>query len=441
MLIQYLAVAVVLTVTFFACRCYRKTVIVWMVVRTLFNAQIAVRYSTPAISCVMMTDFVLLILYFQKIKSRPFLQEKFVFRTPMIAVFFSFFLSTVFAPTIQMSGITATLKYFISNFIILYIFQQCLKDSKDLELFFKAAVAVVFLQMGNALYESIFRDNLWLDFVYFNSPHDKTTYGRMFYVPPQLGSGLEIRYGQVRVRSFFGLHITFGFFCLMYLYLLMVYSKKKWNFFSKNKLLKIAMLLLLAGVFMGNSKTSYIGLMILVLGIYSAKNIFNPKIIAPVIIACLVVILFFPDYLNNYASLFDSKVAEEGGGSTIEGRQNQFRIAQKMFEMNPLFGNGPGSIGLLKTKGFRGIMGAESSWMQILPERGLFGAVVYLFTYVCVFKKFKSVLGAKGIFFFLLSLLIMETATGILDMAIWGTILIVIRRATILNQQNSIYIK
>lgn len=181
--------------------------------------------------------------------------------------------------------------------------------------------------------------------------------------------------------------------------------------------------------------------MILVFSIYSAKKILNPKIFVPIIIVCLIVILFFPDYLNNYTGLFDSKVAEEGGGSTIEGRQSQFRVAQKMFEMNPLFGNGPGSIGTLKAIGFGDIKGAESSWMQILPERGLFGAIVYLFTYACVFKKFKPILGTKGIFFFLLSLFVMETATGILDMAVWGTVLIVVRRTTILNQQNSTLVK
>ena len=263
----------------------------------------------------------------------------------------------------------------------------------------------------------------------------------MFYVPPQLGGDLEIRYGMVRARSFFGLHITFGFFCLMYLYLLMVYSEKKWEFITNDKLLKSSIILLVMGIVMGNSKTSYIGLMILFFSIYSVGKIFNPTVIVSLIIGCLIIVLFFPDYLNNYIGLFDSDIAEEGGGSTIEGRQNQFKVAQAMFEMNPVFGNGPGSVGLLKDHGFGDILGAESSWMQILPERGLFGAMMYVFTYVYLFIKNKPIWGSKKIFFFLLSLFVMETATGILDIAIWGTILIVVRRATILDQQNSVYVK
>ena len=87
--------------------------------------------------------------------------------------------------------------------------------------------------------------------------------------------------------------------------------------------------------------------------------------------------------MDNFYSLVDSKIAEEGGGSTVHGREIQFRAALNMFELNPLFGNGPGSIAVLKNIGNNNeILGAESSWMQILPERGLFGAIVYIYMYI-----------------------------------------------------------
>ncbi|MCQ2089719.1 MAG: O-antigen ligase family protein [Fibrobacter sp.] len=439
---QYLAIAVVLAVSLFACRWYKQTVIVWMVAQTLFNAQIAVRYSTPSMSCVMATDFVLIGLYFFKARSASLQpKEYFLFKEAMIAILSSYILSTFFAIGISSAAITTTVKYFATNFVLLYIFQQCLKSTNDLKLFFRSVLIVSFLQTTNALYESIFQDNLWLDFVYFNSPHDASTLGRMFYIPPQLGNSLEMRYGMVRARSFFGLHISFGFFCLMYLHLLMTSYKNKWDFIKNKQILITVSILLFAGILMGNSKTSYIGFAIMLFSIYSTKQIFNPKIIFPLAIVAITITQLFPEYLNNFFSLFDSTLADEGGGSTIEGRKIQFQAAQSMFEMSPFVGNGPGSIGLLKSKGFGAILGAESSLMQILPERGLYGLAMYFLAFFCIFKRFKPVLGEKNLAFFLLAIIAMEFATGILDMTIWGTTLLVTRKAILLNRQGDSFVK
>lgn len=88
--------------------------------------------------------------------------------------------------------------------------------------------------------------------------------------------------------------------------------------------------------------------------------------------------------------------------------------------MNPLFGNGMGAISILRKIGNNDlILGAESSFMQILPERGLLGIIGYIVTYIMLFSYGKRFLPFSLCFFFLLSLAIMEFATGILNMAIW----------------------
>lgn len=75
-------------------------------------------------------------------------------------------------------------------------------------------MAIIITCLG--LFEAILKDNPWLDFVYFNSPHDESTIGRLFYIPPSVGGSLEMRLGMVRAYSTFGIHIAFGTACVFY---------------------------------------------------------------------------------------------------------------------------------------------------------------------------------------------------------------------------------
>ena len=66
--------------------------------------------------------------------------------------------------------------------------------------------------------------------------------------------------------------------------------------------------------------------------------------------------------------------------------------------------------------------------MQILPERGLYGAIAYIYMYWVTFVRFKKYIPAKIVLFFLLGLGVMETATGVLNMAVWGVVLLAMKR-------------
>lgn len=440
MLVQYLAFCVLsLVILLCVFYDYKRTVIVWLPTHMLFNAQIAVRYSSPAMSLVLAVDVFLLLYYSlckQKLKKTLSVDEFFL-KKPMLFIIASFVLASLFGEIHATKGFTAMIKYIIAGFGMVFLAQKALNTNEDIALFMKVSLLVSVLIVTLGLSESILQDNLWLDFVYFNSPQDETTAGRMFYIPPSLGGGLEMRYGMVRARSFFGIHIAFGVACLMYFWLFVLAYREKWKYVARYFEIT-AMLLLLAGVFLANAKTGYVGLLILLLGLYPVSKLLNLKFTLPLILAAIVLILYFPQYLDNFYSLVDSKIAEEGGGSTVHGREIQFRAALNMFELNPLFGNGPGSIAVLKNIGNNNeILGAESSWMQILPERGLFGAIVYIYMYIYMYKSLKKKLPKKTIQYFLLSLFVMETATGQLDMSIWGIVMVVAYKMYSLNRDNN----
>lgn len=398
-----------------------------MMARLLINNQIAIRYYSPGISAVIAVDITLILIYFLKYRTKKRKTGLKLEKFPLTGAFWltlaSFLFSSIFAIIPLSSGLVATLKYFISNFGIIFVCFKCLNTEEDVRLYIRAGFAVAILIACLGLFESIFKDNPWLDFVYMNSPHDEETRGRMWYVPPFIGDGLQTRLGMVRAYSFMGIHIAFGTSCVFLLYLFMTISKYKFPVFN-NKQLVTVILLLVAGALASNSKTPLVGIVVMIFAFYSISQIFQPKIILPLVAVFITVFIFFPDLIvANFMSLFDPELAEEARGSTVEGRQSQFNVALEMFSMNPLFGNGTGSISALKNIGNNYlILGAESSLMQILPERGLLGLVAYIVTYLTLFKYGKRYLPFNLCFFFLLSLAVMEFATGILDMAVWVSI-------------------
>ena len=430
--IQVLAIILWLGISICAISHFKNTVMVWMVARVLFNAQIAVRYNSPGMSLVIAVDMTLILLYFlrrNKYKRIGLVRrDKFPLKSAFIFTFVSFVISSLFAIVPINVGLVATLKYFVSNFGILYVFFKCLDTKSDVVLYVKTALVIAVLITILGLYESIFKDNPWLDFVYLNSPQNESTRGRMFYVPPFVGEGLQTRLGLVRSYSFMGIHIAFGTVCVYLLYLFATLKNNK-LFDLNGNLLNAVILLLLSGVVASNSKTPILGVLVLLFAFYSFKQLFQPKVILPLLLVFEIIIVFVPSITMSFMSLFDSNLAEEAGGSTVEGRQKQFEVALRLFGMNPLFGNGVGSIGVMKTIGANGaILGAESSFMQILPERGLLGIVAYMVTYWGLFMYGKKYLPRKLCIYYLLSLGVMEFVTGILDMPVWiGVYFCVIR--------------
>ena len=129
----------------------------------------------------------------------------------------------------------------------------------------------------------------------------------------------------------------------------------------------------------------------------------------------------------NFVSLVNTDVAAEGGGSSVSARQQQLDVAMRMFFYNPVFGNGIGSIDVLKEIGDNSdILGAESVWMQILPERGLFGMLAHCYLYIAYYKYLSKRMPHRMLLIFLLTIIVMSTATGEITQSYWGVVLIAV---------------
>lgn len=414
-----------------AYRSPKRTIIIWMTARMLSNPQMALWYTPPIMSLKMGVDITLLFIYCIKLSRKPdnvINREPFILNDAIKGIVLTYTLSFVFSrvPT-SVYAVKETIKYYVENIGVLYVFQRCLNTEQDVRLYFRTAVIIAFMISGLGILESVINDNPVQDLLYEITPHNEATRHRNYYTPPYLtrSGGLSHRYGMVRAVSFFNIHIAFGCACVFLLYLLYsVYSHGLVP--SDRKRLLLATVLLIGGVIASNSKTPMIGLVILLFGFFRLRS---RRMIFPLLFL-IAVFLCFPSYMKNYVSLFNPEVAVEGRGSTIALRMSQMQVAMSLFRMSPIIGSGVGSLNYYKaeTDLAEGIFGAESSLMQILPERGIVGLAVYFYMFYSLYKKCRGYIPKRELTFYLLSIIVMEIATGTLDMTLWCGVLIAVRR-------------
>jgi len=410
----------------------KKAIIVWLPAQVLFNAMVALKFSPPALTIHIAVNFLLPVIFMLRgLGKNPqrFNKSPFFFEPVLIAYIFSYLLSMIVSRVTFGAYVNSMLKFFVTNFVMLYFFQKCINDKKDIELFTKTCVVIAFMIVSLGLYETIFKDNPILDYVYNTCPDPLSPDNRdkMYYRPPSAGHYSSMRYGLARAYSFFGIHIAFGLMCAYLSYFLGVMYRERTTF-VKPKHLYWALMLSIVGTFLCNSKAPLVALVCFLFAIFTRKQIFNKKVFMFLVAGILALIFLAPGYVDNFISLFDKNLAEEGGGSSVEGRKVQFAVAARLFAESPIIGNGLGALGYFhKTGESAGLLGAESVWMQFGVERGLVGLVVYVYFYIYIYMR-QRYIPNKILVPFIIGSIVYETATGIGNIAMYGGIIIVLRQ-------------
>ena len=432
-----LAWIIFIAYTIFALYDIKKAIIVWIPAHVLTNPQIALKYTQPAVSLSIaittMLCVVFLYQYFGVKRHNKLNEEQFVLKPVFILMVFSYVVSYMLTIASLMTAFNLTVRYFLEGFVILYTFQRCLNDKKDMRLFIRTTFVIVLLITGLGIYEFLTLDNPVLDYVYYNSPHNAYTAGRLAYFP----GFHRLRYGLPRCYSFFPLHLRFGVACVFFMLFIGVMYKKYVGIINRKYIL-MCICLLIAGVFAANSKQGLVGLIVIAFCFFSPRKFYNYRIL---LIAAFVGFVYwqYPSVFNNLFSLFDDELAQEGSGSTVAMREQQYAVAWEMFKMNPIFGNGPGTLGTLKNMNisYETIRGAESVFLSLLPERGLIGAFVYIFMYGYLFYVLKDKMPKNILFFYLLTVFVIEVAGGRKDITLyWGMLIATSRYFQLFGKNN-----
>lgn len=439
---MFLAWLLFIGYTFFAIIDIKKAVIIWIPLHVLANPLIALKFTPPGISLsiaiTVMLCFVFLIRRFMLEERAIYNNGEFILRPVLIFMIFSYAISYIFSIVSISAAFNQTIRYFFEGFILLYAFYRCLNDKRDLRLFIKSTFFIAVLVTSYGLYEFFALDNPVLDYSYNNAPHNSYTFSRMHYYP-----GLHrIRYGLPRCYSFFPLHLRFGAACVFLM--LLFGSMYKYNYgIYKNKKLLFVIVMLLFGVFAANSKQGMVGMVVILFCFYHPRNIFSHKLFL-IGLAVFAVWIYFPELFNNLFSLFDSDLAQEGKGSSVALRIEQYNVAWEMFKNNPIFGNGPGSLAYLKGSefGYDAIRGAESIFLSLMPERGIIGCLAYFFMYIWLFYYLKDKMPKRILFFYLLTVFVIEVAGGRKDITLyWGMLIGTARYFQLYDSRYSPYAK
>lgn len=197
--------------------------------------------------------------------------------------------------------------------------------------------------------------------------------------------------GRMRICSvLMNSHIFGAFCCSMSLYLSYIISKRE-----SDKTTKVAFVLMLIGLIISGSRSAFMGFVIgaAVLVVLGTKSRKLAKRISLICVACFFALQIpaVKEKVNSITSLFDAN-AEQTGGSTIEGRENQLDVSMLIFSQNPIWGNGYdywGEVAMNDTYWKeQGIYGAESYVFILLIERGLVQIVVIVLFFVACLGMF-----------------------------------------------------
>lgn len=196
---------------------------------------------------------------------------------------------------------------------------------------------------------------------------------------------------RLRICSFLmNSHIFGSFCCCMGLFLLYLQVKR-----GLEQTEKITFALMLICILLAGSRSAMVGFVIggLVFVLLEARSKKIVRHLTLVAIASLVAlqIPMIKEKVNSITSLFNPN-AEQIGGSTIDGRENQYEVSLLIFSQNPIWGNGYDYWGeVAATDEYwkkEGIYGAESYIFILLIERGLVQIVIISVFFVLLMLLF-----------------------------------------------------
>ena len=439
-LIQIIALAVYAIVMISALIDFKKTVLVWVPISLLFNPRVCVLYQPPATALTVAVDLSLVMMYVLFMRKKDgsgsrYNNDTYFFAPAIKIMVASYVLSSLFSEIPYSISFNQIIKQLIDYFGIIYILFRCLNTKDDIKTFTKALIISALVFTINGFIEGIFNINALGAFIYLNTPDTEEMTTRSFYSP--LGGG-QLRFGIVRCYSVFGLHLLFGFACCLALFLTLILQKERVRIFNSIKIYFPIIALLGTGIIFCNSKGPMLCGILILLTRYKFKDLFNIWTITPLIIGFILVNVYLPDYFNNFLSLFDADLAEEGKGSSVALRERQFQVAFSLFARNPLFGSGINATSYFQSHGFEDIFGAESIWLQLLPDQGLLGVFAYLYMYYVIYKSSVNIVPKHILLFYVLAIFCMDTTNGSAFGKIiwWMSMFLVVRRYYEIKKRN-----
>ena len=331
------------------------------------------------------------------------------FKNISILIFIVLLLTGLLDERIPLSSrITRPTTEFILTYITFFIGFCSINNINELKYILNRLIRILLILCTYGIFTFILQNNPLYDIV-----------SSSFSGSNVAGIWSNIQSRGYRVCSFLSNPIVYGGFSgMMFIIINSLYQN------SKNNLLKYTLLLLiLANVFIANSRTGIFSTLFGLIIFYFLKNKLSYKnfLLLFATIFCAIILYNTLDFIK---PIFDSVIdlvitgGINTGGSNIELKETQWKTSILYFYDAPFFGNGFSYfheiIGNKDSSSFNNdIAGMEGYQYKLLIENGLFMIIAVIIFYtriIMFFYKNKSIFGYLGLSCTLLFLFFINSA-------------------------------
>lgn len=342
-----------------------------------------------------------LVFFFAKMKKNKRHDEKYPFVWATILVVCSLLVTNYFG---IIKHWPYTIVFSIANYIFPILLWYALKTKEDIVTFTKVSVSFFFVLTLYGIVEVSLGYNPLLRWMISTNAFASN-----------IIDSDRFRFGFKRIQSFMVMNGALGVSCSLF-FLFLFYLKNETAFISKKTSIKhfaLLVALLLLNILFTGTRSCYVTFVVASLYFVSINNLKSKRFYG--ICLLLLIIVIFNE--NLLASIWGSFTDTESvSGSNTDMRANQFDTALYFMNRNFMFGNGANYTYEYVAANFhQDILGAESIWLPLMIDQGIFGVVTYaLFILYCLLYCVKA--RSKAGFFLTLSFIVAKTMTSVSGM-------------------------
>lgn len=330
----------------------------------------------------------------------------FPYLTPMLL----YGMSVVISSVLGMAGITNEMSALVGtvfqDILFMVILWNVIETDHDFKQIFSVITMVFFASVIYGLIESSTHQNPFLLYqAKMNSDPQKvidiTDPG---YILIQRGH---------RIRSFFEHPIGAGVNWALYVSFMVT----AWLQYNEKKVIKvtpiITAILCVPCIILTKMRSS---ILFLVMGLMSCVNFKKKRMYLLLLVIPVLLFLgkdYFIDNSNIFLSLFNKDIQSAIGGSTLQGRLQQFYAGFRLFSMSPIWGLGSKFMSVISNNWTEAILGMESIWLRIMIQYGILGVMSQIFLAYYQIVKIPKYFHSKELRFISLAFWVVRTVTSI----------------------------
>ena len=352
---------------------FRRSFLVYAFLRVLLNQNVSIvnMPGVPLVTMELFCDFCFF-AYFLLLRRPHAMLRRYPLSLACCVMVLSLFLSTVFSTVGFATSVTRLIYVVLRDFMFPCMLWFAIRDQRDFRFVLRGFLSVFLFLTVYGVYEKYTWNNPIYEYIVGLSSGSSNSLDWAMS---------DDRLGMGKVRSAIMHPIGLGIILSGLINLFAVVSLKYRGVLRSRALSLVVILFLgLCVIFFTNTRSPLIFLFLISVPLFDfrRKSFYHLLILITVVLTCGYG--YLAPYFENILSLVSPNATTANvGGSNFEMRQTQLLSAVQLIDGHYLFGLGVKSLNALDLFGRAyGLLGAESVWITLLVEQGIFGVVCYI---------------------------------------------------------------